>query len=260
MEHTNTPGIINLNKIATLGLGGVLALATVFSVGLRSPVSAEACIQNAPEVTITSLANQTGDAGSTLNYTVNVKNVDSVDCAQSSVSVQNNASGTPSGWTVASGTATDLLPGQSQDFSVLVTSSASSLNGDYNLPFWAVKVYSQSTPEEPFATITDFNLGYTVVNGSTADTEAPVVTVASPANGTQVLKGSTTHIVASATDNVAVTQINFYVNGELLCSGTSANCAWQVPDKKGKRTYNLEVRAYDAAGNVSSAYSTVTAL
>jgi chitinase len=86
-----------------------------------------------------------------------------------------------------------------------------------------------------------------------ADTTPPTVAITSPAGGASVPKKSTVTINATASDDVGVTKVEFYVNGQLTCSDTAASytCAWKVPAAPG-RTYQLQAKAYDAQGNVSS--------
>jgi len=68
-------------------------------------------------------------------------------------------------------------------------------------------------------------------------------------------------IRVTATDNVGVTAVAFYVNGQLTCTDATASstCAWKVPASAG-RTYQLQATATDAQGNVGSSNRiTVTA-
>ena len=92
------------------------------------------------------------------------------------------------------------------------------------------------------------------------DNIAPTVAITSPANGATVLRKSTVAINATATDNVAVTRVEFLVNGALQCTDTASpySCSWRVPNPMGK-TYQLQARAFDAAGNSATATVTVTA-
>lgn len=92
------------------------------------------------------------------------------------------------------------------------------------------------------------------------DNIAPTVAITSPANGATVLRKSTVTITATASDNVGVTRVEFLVNGALQCTDTAApySCAWRVPNPMGK-TYQLQARAFDAAGNSAAATVSVTA-
>jgi hypothetical protein len=52
---------------------------------------------------------------------------------------------------------------------------------------------------------------------------------------------------------MGVTRVDFYVNGSLQCTDTTASysCNWRVPARKNK-SYGIQAKAYDAAGNVGS--------
>ena len=95
---------------------------------------------------------------------------------------------------------------------------------------------------------------------ASGDNIAPTVAITSPANGATVVRKSTVTITATASDNVGVTRVEFLVNGALQCTDTAApySCAWRVPNPMG-RTYQLQARAFDAAGNSASATVSVTA-
>ncbi len=98
------------------------------------------------------------------------------------------------------------------------------------------------------------------MNFTVPDTTPPSVAITAPVTGTMVQRGSLVTISATATDNVGVTRVAFYVNGNLKCTdGTSPyTCAWRVPTGS-RRTYRLQANAYDAAGNVGvSSIVTVT--
>jgi len=92
------------------------------------------------------------------------------------------------------------------------------------------------------------------------DVSPPSVTITSPLSGGTVPRNTTVTITASASDNVRVTKVDFFVNGSLSCTDltTPYSCAWRVPSPRG-RTYRLQAKAYDAANNVgNSAIVTVT--
>ena len=92
------------------------------------------------------------------------------------------------------------------------------------------------------------------------DNIAPTVAITSPANGAIVARKSTVTIAATANDNVGVTRVEFLVNGALQCTDTGApySCGWRVPNPMNK-TYQLQARAFDAAGNSATATVSVTA-
>ncbi len=98
------------------------------------------------------------------------------------------------------------------------------------------------------------NVSVTIFN----DTSIPTVSISSPANGATV--SGTTSVSATASDNVGVTKVEFYVNGALQSSSTSApySFSWNTA-AAANGAYTLSAKAYDAAGNAgNSASVTVT--
>lgn len=92
-----------------------------------------------------------------------------------------------------------------------------------------------------------------------ADTVAPVVTITSPSDGSTVRRNSGLTIRASASDNVGVTKVEFYINNSLLSTDTASpyRASWTVPSTRNVK-YILAAKAYDAAGNSSSSAVMVT--
>jgi len=84
-----------------------------------------------------------------------------------------------------------------------------------------------------------------------SDQTAPVASISSPANGATV-SGNVT-ISASATDNVAVTKVEIYLDGALktTASAASASYAWDAT-QSANGSHTILVKAYDAAGNVGT--------
>lgn len=82
------------------------------------------------------------------------------------------------------------------------------------------------------------------------DTTLPVVTITNPVAGL-VQKRTTVTLAASASDNVGVSSVMFYVNGSLKCTDTTVpySCAWKVP-RNSNTNYTIEAQAKDAAGNI----------
>jgi putative alpha-1,2-mannosidase len=93
-----------------------------------------------------------------------------------------------------------------------------------------------------------------------ADSIKPTVSITSPANGSTVARRTSVTITATATDNVGIAKVEFYINNNLLCTDTSSpyTCNWQVPNAKNAQ-YTITAKAYDAAGNTATTTSTVTA-
>ena len=88
------------------------------------------------------------------------------------------------------------------------------------------------------------------------DTTAPAVTVAAPANNATV--SGLVLITANASDNVGVTNVSFYVNGNLAAtsSGSQLSYSWDTT-VLADGSYTLSARAYDAAGNIGQSSATV---
>lgn len=86
--------------------------------------------------------------------------------------------------------------------------------------------------------------------GTNSDTQSPTITLVKPVSNT--VSGTVT-ISATASDNVGVTKVEFYVAGQLKAtqgasSGTAYNFNWDTTQIK-NATYSVAVKAYDAAGN-----------
>ena len=94
------------------------------------------------------------------------------------------------------------------------------------------------------------------VNNVTADTTAPATSITSPAAGATV--SGAVNIAASASDNVGVSKVEFYVNGALKGTDTTSpySYSWSTTSVA-NGAYSLTSKAYDAAGNsaTSSAVS-----
>lgn len=93
---------------------------------------------------------------------------------------------------------------------------------------------------------------------SGGDTTAPSVSITNPANNALVPRKANVTITANASDNVGVTRVEFLVNGALQCTDTSApySCSWRTPAAPNK-TFTLQARAFDQAGNSATAAVTV---
>lgn len=92
-----------------------------------------------------------------------------------------------------------------------------------------------------------------------SDTTPPTVSITSPLNNSKVSRNKTTIIKASASDTSGIARIEFYVNGALKCTDTTASytCAWLVPSPRNV-VYTLQAKAYDNFGNTGFANIKVT--
>ena len=89
----------------------------------------------------------------------------------------------------------------------------------------------------------------------TADTAPPTVAITSPSNGATVAPGFAVDVNAS--DNVAVTKVELYVDGTLVNTLTSAPYAFTTASSMASGSHTIETRAYDAT-NMSSSSVNVT--
>jgi arylsulfatase len=86
----------------------------------------------------------------------------------------------------------------------------------------------------------------------TVDNTFPVTAITTPVNNATVSKNKMLTIMASASDNVRVTRVEFYVNGTRKCTDTAAlySCAWWVPNVA-NASYKLHSKAFDNIGNAA---------
>jgi hypothetical protein len=89
------------------------------------------------------------------------------------------------------------------------------------------------------------------VGAGAADTTPPTTSITAPAAGSTV--SGTVNVTASASDNVAVTRVEFYLDGALQSTDTTAPYAWSWNSAASSNgSHSLQSRAYDAASNVGS--------
>ncbi|HEX6698021.1 MAG TPA: Ig-like domain-containing protein [Solirubrobacteraceae bacterium] len=93
---------------------------------------------------------------------------------------------------------------------------------------------------------------------SGSDTDAPTVTLSSPAAGATF--SSTLNMTAAASDNRAVSKVEFWFDGARVSRDTSAPYAASFTAGRGTSygVHTVSVRAFDAAGNARSTAVTVT--
>ncbi|MCA9324689.1 fibronectin type III domain-containing protein [Candidatus Saccharibacteria bacterium] len=83
------------------------------------------------------------------------------------------------------------------------------------------------------------------------DTTNPVVSITSPANNATI--SSTTTVTANATDDTAVTKVEFYVDGTLKATDTSSPYTYSFnPASNSVGSHQLTAKAYDAASNTAT--------
>lgn len=85
-----------------------------------------------------------------------------------------------------------------------------------------------------------------------ADSTAPTTSITSPTNNSQV--SGTVSIQANASDNVGVTRVEFFINGSILSTDTSApyTASWNTTSISNNSTRSLTTKAYDGANNIGT--------
>ena len=212
---------------------------------------------------------QTGCTGTRGVYVDNVGVVISqqssgpADTAAPSTAITSPANGaTVSGTTSVTATASDDVAVTSVEFyldGVLQASDAASpyswswntataANGSHTLTSKAYDAAGNSAASSA--------VSVTVSNVAAPDTTAPSTAITSPENGATV--SAITSVSASASDNVGVTSVEFYLDGVLQATDSSAPYAWSWNTATAANgSHALSSKAYDAAGN-SAVSATVT--
>jgi Big-like domain-containing protein len=119
-------------------------------------------------------------------------------------------------------------------------------NGSHPLTAVARDAAGNQTASAPVAVI--------VSNGPTSDTTPPSVAITSPLNGATV--SGTVNVTASASDNVGVAGVQFFLDGVLRAEVTTApySVLWDTTIT-GNGSHTLTARARDAAGNTATSAS-----
>ncbi|MGZ3457806.1 MAG: Ig-like domain-containing protein, partial [Archangium sp.] len=88
--------------------------------------------------------------------------------------------------------------------------------------------------------------------GGGGDTTAPTTSITAPTSGATV-SGTAVTVSASASDNVGVSKVEFYVDGSLIATDTTSpySISWNSTGVT-NGSHTLTSRAYDAAGNTGT--------
>lgn len=120
---------------------------------------------------------------------------------------------------------------------------------------WETRSYangSHSLKAKAFDANQSAESGVTVtINNTESDSEKPVVSVSDPASSPVSWSAGNLHILASATDNVAVTKIEIYINGTLVASEDASSIErYWVREGTPDGSYTMTFKAYDPSGNI----------
>lgn len=111
--------------------------------------------------------------------------------------------------------------------------------------------YADGTPKSSMQPVHDAAVAARAGTLTTCpDATPPTVTVSAPANGT---------LTVQASDDVGVAKVELYANGVLVATDYSAPYTFSLSSLPAGKV-SLQVKAYDAAGNVSTAALTVRSL
>jgi hypothetical protein len=254
VHRASTPGARSY-LLATLGAGETYADSTngyrftVNSIGsgnatVSVDMPAPTCTRANPDVAI-SPVNQSGAPGKSVSYQITVTNRNGSGCGTSTFAFTPQL---PSGWSSSNSPFTLSLGAGSSASSIWTVTSPTTGVVEQSYPVYLTTYDTAAT------TIAATVQGNYVV--TTPDGTPPQVAIVSPANGSTV-SGNVT-VSASASDNFGVAKVEFFVNGALIGTDTSAPYSITWNTRKLNGTYTLTARAVDAAGNAASASSTVT--
>jgi chitodextrinase len=86
------------------------------------------------------------------------------------------------------------------------------------------------------------------MNGVTADTTTPTVSITAPADGASIDEGTSVTLSANASDNIGVTAVDFTVDGNIISTDTTSpfTATWSGFTAG---THSLTAIAHDSAGN-----------
>ncbi|HYV27494.1 MAG TPA: hypothetical protein VFA77_08180 [Candidatus Eisenbacteria bacterium] len=195
------------------------------------------CASLAPMVTI-SPASQSGNAGATLNYTVQISNRDSSSCPATTFTLTPTV---PGGWTVAVSSPLALLPGISGSATLTVTSTLGAVAGNYSVGVSVSDGVSSTHNGSASAT-------YAVNVVDTSAPTAPSNLVASSKRGKAQLTWN------ASSDNVGVVNYCVWRNGVKIAQPTSTS--YLDGAVTAGATYSYSITAMDAAGNTSGQSNT----
>jgi hypothetical protein len=201
-------------------------------------------------------ADAAGNSASTAVMSVNVAN----DTTAPTVAMGSPASGaTVTGTITVTATASDNVGVVKVDFYVDGVLSATDTSSPYSFSWNTTTLSNGSHTLQAIAADAAGNSASTPLRSVAVfnDTTAPTVAMTAPAAGA-TLSGTTT-VTATASDNVAVVKVDFYIDGVLRGTDTSAPYAfaWDTT-ASGNGSHTLRATATDAAGNSTSATNTVT--
>jgi NPCBM-associated, NEW3 domain of alpha-galactosidase len=201
------------------------------------------CRPALPTVSL-SPASQNANPGGALEYTVSVTNTDSTNCSQTLFDLRSSV---PFGWGGSlSPTSLALLPGNTGQARLSVTSPAGTAEGNYSV---GVDVWDTSQPSR----LASGNGSYNVVLQT--DLNPPTA----PASLSAAVRRKGVSLSwSSSQDNVGVSGYRVFRDGLMI--GATATPSYIDGSISSGATYQYFVKAFDAAANMSPSSNTATAM
>jgi chitinase len=97
------------------------------------------------------------------------------------------------------------------------------------------------------------------ISSAQVDNIPPVVTILYPPTGTTFTDGDIVTITADVEDNVGIQKVEFYIDGELLFTGTSVpyQYNWDTTGYGNGQSHSIYIKAFDLSGNLGAQLITV---
>jgi hypothetical protein len=200
-----------------------------------------------------------GNVGQSSNVAVTVKNTVS-DTTAPTVSISSPAANaTVSGTATVAATASDTVGVSKVEFYVNGALKATDTASPYSFSWNTTSLTNGTFTLSAKAYDAAGNVGQSsnvsvTVKNTVSDTTAPTVSISSPAASATV--SGTVTVAATASDNVGVSKVEFYVNGALQVSDSASpyTFSWNTAAVT-NGSYTLTAKAYDAAGNIGQSTS-----
>jgi hypothetical protein len=216
------------------------------SASVRVTVTGQPCSSSNPSISISPLT-QNGSAGQTLTYRMTLKNNNGSTCAPASFNVTPSL---PSGWSMSPTAFNETLNSGgsvARDFNI--TSSGSASGGSNSFSLTAVNSSAATYKATGSAS-------FYVVQ---ADSDAPVITISSPQDGSSAPSRGNMSISASATDSSGVASMTIAFNGKVISKRCTSSCSATVKSGSFKSGSNvITVTATDASVGAVTSTKTIT--
>jgi hypothetical protein len=179
------------------------------------------------------------------------------DTTAPTVSISSPTNGaTVSGTTTISASASDNVGVSKVEFYIDSTLKITDTSSPYSYS-WDTTTYSNaghSIYTKAYDAVNNVGTSTTIsvtVSNTVSDTTAPTVSVTAPSSGATV--SGTTTISASASDNVGVSKVEFYIDSTLKITDTSSpySYSWDTTAYS-NAGHSIYAKAYDAANNVGT--------